>query len=93
MMRLDKFMWLYSYVTLFLFFELYYSILFYQFLNCFSFYNFLQEFVLNSRGLKLFACKWIPMNKEPKALVFICHGYGMECSITMNSEYLQKSAC
>ena len=30
------------------------------------------------------------MNQEPKALVFICHGYGMECSITMNSEYLQK---
>lgn len=44
-----------------------------------------EEFVLNSRGLKLFACKWIPMNQEPKALVFICHGYGMECSITMNS--------
>ncbi|KAJ6357809.1 hypothetical protein OIU78_005612 [Salix suchowensis] len=44
-----------------------------------------EEFILNSRGLKLFTCKWIPINQEPKALVFICHGYAMECSITMNS--------
>uniref|UniRef100_A0A6N2LQP7 Serine aminopeptidase S33 domain-containing protein n=1 Tax=Salix viminalis TaxID=40686 RepID=A0A6N2LQP7_SALVM len=44
-----------------------------------------EEFVLNSRGMKLFTCKWIPVNQEPKALIFICHGYAMECSITMNS--------
>ncbi|XP_061986790.1 caffeoylshikimate esterase-like [Populus nigra] len=44
-----------------------------------------EESVLNSRGMKLFTCKWIPMNQEPKALIFICHGYAMECSITMNS--------
>ncbi|KAJ6720360.1 PHOSPHOLIPASE-RELATED [Salix viminalis] len=44
-----------------------------------------EEFILNSRGLKLFTCKWIPINQEPKALIFICHGYAMECSITMNS--------
>ncbi|XP_010520169.1 PREDICTED: caffeoylshikimate esterase-like isoform X3 [Tarenaya hassleriana] len=25
------------------------------------------------------------MNIEPKALIFLCHGYAMECSITMNS--------
>ncbi|KDP46119.1 hypothetical protein JCGZ_06630 [Jatropha curcas] len=44
-----------------------------------------EEFILNSRGLKLFTCQWIPTNQEPKALVFICHGYAMECSITMDS--------
>ncbi|KAJ6902030.1 caffeoylshikimate esterase-like [Populus alba x Populus x berolinensis] len=44
-----------------------------------------EELVLNSRGMKLFTCKWIPMNQEPKALIFICHGYAMECSVTMNS--------
>ncbi|KAJ4719797.1 Caffeoylshikimate esterase-like [Melia azedarach] len=44
-----------------------------------------EEFILNSRGVKLFTCSWIPQNKEPKALIFICHGYAMECSITMNS--------
>ena len=42
---------------------------------------------MNSRGLKLFTCKWIPENQEPKALIFLCHGYAMECSITMNSEF------
>ncbi|PIA38870.1 hypothetical protein AQUCO_02700222v1 [Aquilegia coerulea] len=42
-----------------------------------------EEFILNSRGLKLFTCKWVPVNQEPKALIFICHGYAMECSISM----------
>lgn len=40
--------------------------------------------MVNSRGLKLFTCRWVPSG-EAKALIFICHGYGMECSITMNS--------
>ncbi|KAK9913384.1 hypothetical protein M0R45_037202 [Rubus argutus] len=45
-----------------------------------------EEYILNSRGMKLFTCKWLPENnKPPKALIFICHGYAMECSITMNS--------
>ncbi|OMP02679.1 Alpha/beta hydrolase-1 [Corchorus olitorius] len=44
-----------------------------------------EEFIKNSRGLKLFTCKWIPAKKDPKALIFICHGYAMECSITMSS--------
>ncbi|KAF5467223.1 hypothetical protein F2P56_017071, partial [Juglans regia] len=35
--------------------------------------------------MKIFTCRWLPANKEPKALIFICHGYAMECSITMNS--------
>ncbi|MED6136870.1 hypothetical protein PIB30_059823 [Stylosanthes scabra] len=44
-----------------------------------------EEFVKNSRGMKLLASKWLPMNGNPKALIFMCHGYAMECSITMNS--------
>ncbi|KAJ0102917.1 hypothetical protein Patl1_06237 [Pistacia atlantica] len=44
-----------------------------------------EEYVLNGRGMKLFTCSWVPFNQEPKALIFICHGYAMECSITMNS--------
>lgn len=42
-----------------------------------------EEYILNSRGLKLFTCKWIPGNLDPKALIFLCHGYAVECSITM----------
>lgn len=42
-----------------------------------------EEFILNSRGLKLFTCRWLPANREPKGLIFICHGYAMECSISM----------
>ncbi|GMI87065.1 hypothetical protein like AT2G39420 [Hibiscus trionum] len=47
--------------------------------------NYQEEFITNSQGLKLFTCKWIPKKDEPKALIFICHGYAMECSITMSS--------
>lgn len=44
-----------------------------------------EGFVLNSRGMKLLATSWIPANENPKALIFMCHGYAMECSITMDS--------
>ncbi|MED6168458.1 hypothetical protein PIB30_011623 [Stylosanthes scabra] len=44
-----------------------------------------EEFVRNSRGMKLLASRWLPLNGNPKALIFMCHGYAMECSITMNS--------
>ncbi|KAL1827355.1 hypothetical protein ACET3Z_005767 [Daucus carota] len=37
------------------------------------------EYVRNSRGVWLFTCRWLPLS-SPKALVFLCHGYGMECS-------------
>ncbi|KAK1356926.1 Caffeoylshikimate esterase [Heracleum sosnowskyi] len=37
------------------------------------------EYVRNSRGVWLFTCRWLPLS-PPKALVFLCHGYGMECS-------------
>ncbi|KAL3523761.1 hypothetical protein ACH5RR_016595 [Cinchona calisaya] len=42
-----------------------------------------EQFVLNSRGLKMFTCRWLPTHSEPKALIFLCHGYAMECSISM----------
>ncbi|KAK1311916.1 hypothetical protein QJS10_CPA07g00291 [Acorus calamus] len=42
-----------------------------------------EEFIWNSRGLKLFTCRWLPYNQDPKALIFMCHGYAVECSITM----------
>ncbi|KAJ0987725.1 hypothetical protein J5N97_006081 [Dioscorea zingiberensis] len=50
-----------------------------------SYENFIyeEEFILNSRGVKLFTCRWLPKDTEPKALIFICHGYAMECSISM----------
>ncbi|RXI09021.1 hypothetical protein DVH24_023165 [Malus domestica] len=50
-----------------------------------DFVKYEEEYILNPRGMKLFTCRWLPKNTEPKALIFICHGYAMECSITMNS--------
>ncbi|KOM39459.1 hypothetical protein LR48_Vigan03g284100, partial [Vigna angularis] len=38
-----------------------------------------QEYRRNSRGVQLFTCKWLP-SSSPMGLVFLCHGYGMECS-------------
>ena len=38
----------------------------------------------NSRGTRLFACTWLPgKRRTPKALVFLCHGYAVECGVTM----------
>ncbi|TYG93699.1 hypothetical protein ES288_A11G131300v1 [Gossypium darwinii] len=38
-----------------------------------------EEQIKNSRGALLFNCRWLPFSPT-KALVFLCHGYGMECS-------------
>ncbi|XP_073393405.1 caffeoylshikimate esterase isoform X2 [Physcomitrium patens] len=32
---------------------------------------------------KRFTCRWLPVHQEIKALVFLCHGYAMECSVFM----------
>ncbi|XP_018675389.2 caffeoylshikimate esterase isoform X1 [Musa acuminata AAA Group] len=45
--------------------------------------NYEEEFILNARGMKLFTCRWFPEYRDPKAMIFICHGYAMECSISM----------
>uniref|UniRef100_A0A0D9V7J8 Serine aminopeptidase S33 domain-containing protein n=1 Tax=Leersia perrieri TaxID=77586 RepID=A0A0D9V7J8_9ORYZ len=45
--------------------------------------NYEEEFILNSRGNKLFTCRWAPKEHAPKALIFICHGIAGECSISM----------
>ncbi|GER33738.1 alpha/beta-Hydrolases superfamily protein [Striga asiatica] len=42
-----------------------------------------EEYVVNTRGVKLFTCRWLPEKVEPRALIFLCHGYAMECSISM----------
>ncbi|KAH9612282.1 hypothetical protein KSS87_021964, partial [Heliosperma pusillum] len=42
-----------------------------------------EEYILSEGGLKLFTCRWLPQDEEIKALVFLCHGYGMETSISM----------
>lgn len=36
----------------------------------------------------MFTCKWLPTDCEPKALVFLCHGYAMECSVSMKGIYI-----
>ncbi|KAG6647883.1 caffeoylshikimate esterase-like isoform X1 [Carya illinoinensis] len=38
-----------------------------------------EEYIRNPRGVQLFTCRWLPFS-SPDALVFLCHGYGMECS-------------
>ncbi|XP_026459048.1 caffeoylshikimate esterase-like [Papaver somniferum] len=45
--------------------------------------NYEEEIIQIPRGLRLFTCSWVPANTEPKALVFLCHGYAIECSISM----------
>ncbi|XP_021732710.1 caffeoylshikimate esterase-like [Chenopodium quinoa] len=45
--------------------------------------KFEEEFIVNNSGLKLYTCRWLPQNEDPKALVFLCHGYAMESSISM----------
>ncbi|KAL5228580.1 hypothetical protein ABZP36_016845 [Zizania latifolia] len=45
--------------------------------------NYEEEFIVNSRGRKLFTCRWTPQKQVPKALIFICHGIAAECSISM----------
>ncbi|KAJ7977573.1 caffeoylshikimate esterase-like [Quillaja saponaria] len=42
-------------------------------------FEYQEEFRKNSRGVQLFTCGWVP-SSSPKALVFLCHGYGMECN-------------
>lgn len=39
-----------------------------------------EDYIKNSRGVQLFTCRWLPLSSQPKALIFLCHGYGMECS-------------
>ncbi|KAL2620006.1 hypothetical protein R1flu_000211 [Riccia fluitans] len=40
-----------------------------------------EDFISNSRGMKLFTCHWLPHEKDIKAVIFLCHGYAMECSV------------
>uniref|UniRef100_A0A7N0TZW3 Serine aminopeptidase S33 domain-containing protein n=1 Tax=Kalanchoe fedtschenkoi TaxID=63787 RepID=A0A7N0TZW3_KALFE len=49
-----------------------------------------EEYVTNSRGMRLFTCCWIPT--KPKALIFFSHGYAMECSISMKDTGIRLAA-
>ncbi|CAM6087976.1 unnamed protein product [Calypogeia fissa] len=40
-----------------------------------------EDFFVNERGMRLNTCRWLPVEKDVKGLVFLCHGYGMECTI------------
>ncbi|XP_052204241.1 caffeoylshikimate esterase-like isoform X2 [Diospyros lotus] len=42
-----------------------------------------EEFIVNARGMELFTCRWVPAESEAKALILLCHGYGVGCSISM----------
>ncbi|CAM6127244.1 unnamed protein product [Calypogeia fissa] len=42
-----------------------------------------EAYIVNGRGAKMFTCQWLPAGREPRGLIFMCHGYGMECSIFM----------
>uniref|UniRef100_A0ACD6A0Z5 Uncharacterized protein n=1 Tax=Avena sativa TaxID=4498 RepID=A0ACD6A0Z5_AVESA len=46
-------------------------------------YEYDEEFIENARGIKTFTCRWLPKGQPIKALVFICHGYAVECCVTM----------
>ncbi|CAN1353240.1 Caffeoylshikimate esterase [Linum perenne] len=43
-------------------------------------FRYQEDYIRNSRGVELFTCRWLPLSSPTKALVFLCHGYGMECS-------------
>ncbi|KAL2323655.1 hypothetical protein Fmac_028034 [Flemingia macrophylla] len=47
-------------------------------------FKYFEIYMKNSRGLQLFTCRWLPVS-SPKALVFLCHGYAMECSTFMRA--------
>ncbi|XP_076919642.1 caffeoylshikimate esterase-like [Bidens hawaiensis] len=48
-----------------------------------------EEYIVISKGLRLFTCRWLPADTEPRALIFLNHGYGMECSVSMKGAALR----
>ncbi|GJP85637.1 hypothetical protein CLOP_g15738 [Closterium sp. NIES-67] len=39
-----------------------------------------EEWVTNSRGMKLMSASWVPANRPLKALILLLHGYGFDCT-------------
>eukprot|EP00897_Mesotaenium_endlicherianum_P005470 jgi/Mesen1/4951/ME000247S04228 len=39
-----------------------------------------ESFIQNSRDMKLCTTSWVPFGAEPKAVICLCHGYGVDCS-------------
>eukprot|EP00246_Nothoceros_aenigmaticus_P002356 TRINITY_DN131_c0_g1_i1.p1 TRINITY_DN131_c0_g1~~TRINITY_DN131_c0_g1_i1.p1 ORF type:complete len:329 (+),score=56.61 TRINITY_DN131_c0_g1_i1:475-1461(+) len=54
-------------------------------------YVYEEEWITNSRKKKLFTCRWLPVDQDIKSLVFLCHGYGMECSVFMKGTGIRLS--
>ncbi|XP_042484151.1 uncharacterized protein LOC122064512 [Macadamia integrifolia] len=49
---------------------------------------------LHCRGSsKLYTRRWLPENTEPEVLIFLCHGYAMECNISMKGRGIQLAIC
>uniref|UniRef100_A0A0E0MBE8 Serine aminopeptidase S33 domain-containing protein n=1 Tax=Oryza punctata TaxID=4537 RepID=A0A0E0MBE8_ORYPU len=47
-------------------------------------YEYSSDWVVNSRGMRLFTCAWIPKARaSSRGVVCLCHGYAVECSVTM----------
>lgn len=51
-----------------------------------------EEFITNSRGMKLSTCSWVPASREVKALVFLLHGYGVDCGLWWQATGLRLAA-
>uniref|UniRef100_A0A0E0BEC6 Uncharacterized protein n=1 Tax=Oryza glumipatula TaxID=40148 RepID=A0A0E0BEC6_9ORYZ len=45
-------------------------------------YDYSEDWVVNSRGMRLFTSAWIP-KESSRGVVCLCHGYAVECSVTM----------
>ncbi|KAG9136439.1 hypothetical protein Leryth_023550 [Lithospermum erythrorhizon] len=41
-----------------------------------------EEFIRNSRTMRLFTCRWLPGHCEPKALIFCVMVMQWECSVS-----------
>ncbi|KAG8050889.1 hypothetical protein GUJ93_ZPchr0009g1715 [Zizania palustris] len=48
-----------------------------------EYYAYAEGSVVNSRGMQLFTCSWSPKAAASRAVVCLCHGYAVECSVTM----------
>lgn len=51
--------------------------------------NVTEKYVKNSRNLEIFVKSWVPAERRPKGLIFICHGYGD--TITFFNEGLARA--
>ncbi|XVF20807.1 hypothetical protein REPUB_Repub12eG0034500 [Reevesia pubescens] len=53
----------------------------------------LKSYEANSRGLEIFSKSWLPKTSCPKAMVFICHGYGDTCTFFIEGIARKLALC